>query len=147
MPSEHAADYELFYLSCKNVGLDQDAIEARKTHEAKGETNVRNLAKKYTTLLGVFEFLTTKHDFYTASKLVDKATDSRRERVKDGLLEMSYGKDSASHKSIAIKVKDGKVHMAISFSIAIACLVGIIAACVMILHNSKSARLQHAHTN
>ncbi|KAL3816664.1 hypothetical protein ACHAXA_003854 [Cyclostephanos tholiformis] len=63
--------YEMYYLSCDNVGLTNDAIEARRAHEARGERNVLdNLSRTYVTLRDIWKFLVTEHDFYSASGLV-----------------------------------------------------------------------------
>lgn len=95
-------EYEMFYLSCNNVGLTPEAIDARKAHELRGEMNVRTkLSVQYKTLHGVWKFLTKEHDFYSASKLVERAiattTSSARSSevdssMQDGVLKLSYGK-------------------------------------------------------
>lgn len=148
MASEQISDYEMYYLACNNIGLNPDAIEARRTHEARGETNVRNkLAKEYTKLQDVLVFLTTKHDFYTASKLVSRATASRGEKVRDELLELSYGKHATDHsRSLStFGIKDGKLFVSVDVFVALAFLVVIIGV-TLTLHNSKLAR-PHVHTN
>lgn len=93
-------DYKLHYLSCPDISLSEDAIHTRKLHEAKGERNVReNLSKKYTSMQDIWTFLTSQHDFYTASKLARKAmtstttatTESSSERNDNNRLKDSYG--------------------------------------------------------
>jgi hypothetical protein len=150
VPSEQqVSDYEMYYLSCNNVGLNPDAIEARRSHEARGETNVRSkLAEEYKSLHDVLVFLTTKHDFYTASKLVNRATASRGERVRDELLEMSYGKRTTdcSRLSSTIGIKDGKLFVSVDVFVVLAFLVVIIGVSFLTLQNYKLAK-PHVHTN
>lgn len=103
------ANYELFYLSCNNVGLSDEAVEARRSHERRGEKNVvENLATKYTTLSGVLEFLTTSHDFYTANKLVKKSLDTGEKRS-GNLLKQSYGQMSGSSGAKFVELKEGRI--------------------------------------
>ena len=65
-------EYEMYYLSCNNIGLSNDALLSRKQHESRGEMNVRTkLAVEYTTLHDVWNFLTNKHD--SAEKLVQRS--------------------------------------------------------------------------
>jgi len=67
--------YELYFLSCSNDGLSEEAIHARKEHEERGARNVKeNLSKRYITLQDIWAFLTTDHDFYSAEKLAKKGT-------------------------------------------------------------------------
>ncbi len=84
-------------------------MEARRSHERRGERNVvENLATKYTTLTGVLEFLTTNHDFYTANKLVKKSLDTGVKRS-GNLLKQSYGQMSSSSGAKLVELKEGKV--------------------------------------
>ena len=113
--SSHA--YELYYLSINDVGLSKEALEARRSHEARGETNVRTkLAMEYTSLKGVWRFLTTHHDFYTASKISKRGIRSNGERGENNLLKLSYGKSNgpnsvgvASPKATVLQYKGGKI--------------------------------------
>ena len=58
-------DYKLYYLSCPNVSLSDDAIQTRKAHEAKSERNVReNLSVKYKSMQDIWMFLTSQHDLH-----------------------------------------------------------------------------------
>jgi hypothetical protein len=145
-------NYEIFYLSCSNVGLSSEAIEARRSHEERGESNVRTiLEKEYTTLQDVFRFLTTKHDFYTAKKLVDRATTSSHgEKVRDKLLELSYGTPSSKthHKSgsSTFEIKDRKIHISVDAFTAFAILVAAMGVCLLVLQNSRASK-SHAHVN
>jgi len=66
--------YSLSYMATENVGLSQEAIESRVQHEQKGAKNIREkISMEYTSLRDIWRFLTQKHDFYSASKLVDRA--------------------------------------------------------------------------
>jgi hypothetical protein len=93
--------YEMFYLSCNNIGLTTEAIDARKAHEMRGEMNVRTkLSVQYKTLHDVWTFLTRDHDFYSASKLVERAmagVDILHASTEE--LKLSYGKTSMSSSS------------------------------------------------
>mmetsp|Transcript_7949 Transcript_7949/g.9735 ORF Transcript_7949/g.9735 Transcript_7949/m.9735 type:complete len:349 (-) Transcript_7949:37-1083(-) len=95
--NDGASDYELYYLSCDNDGMSPEALRARRAHEAKGARNVRErLSREYPTLRSVFEFLTTKHDFYAADKLVERGEAGVKEGGEDTgeseALKASYGK-------------------------------------------------------
>ena len=146
VPSELPSNYKMYYLSCKNVGLTVDAIHARRSHEGRGESNVRSkLAGEYTTLHDVFRFLTTKHDFYTASKLVNRATSLHGEKVRDNLLELSYGK--ATHENnnprsrFLIEIRDGRIFASVDLFTAVVTLIIISGACFATL----STRLNKPH--
>ena len=93
--------YEMFYLSCNNIGLTTEAIDARKAHEMRGEVNVRTkLSVQYKTLHDVWTFLTKEHDFYSASKLAERAmtgVDTLHSSAEE--LKLSYGKSSGSSSS------------------------------------------------
>ena len=124
--------YEMYYLSCNNVGLTQDAIQSRKAHEAQGEVNVRTkLANQYTTLQSVWEFLTTKHDFYAADLLVQKATGTGVTTGADNLLKASYGKSSSGDggNSRMAQYKDGRVVLSLTPFVA----VGLLAAVSVVI--------------
>ena len=94
--SSSSTPYELYYLSCKNVGLSSEALLSRKSHELAGEANVRTkLAREYTSLKEIFHFLTEKHDFYSANKLVQTAMGGNEGGTgADNVLKLSYGKAS-----------------------------------------------------
>ncbi|KAL7431089.1 hypothetical protein ACHAXM_002520 [Skeletonema potamos] len=109
-----STNYELFYLSCNNVGLSNEAVEARRSHEKRGEMNVvGNLARQYTNLNSVLEFMTTKHDFYAANKLVRQSLgDGNGEKRSGNLLKLSYGQKSSrdvSSQSSLRQFLDGKI--------------------------------------
>ena len=115
---EHQRNYDLFYLSCNNVGLTVEAIDARKAHERRGEINVRTkLSVQYKTLHHVWMFLTMEHDFYSASKLVERAmvtSSSGSDSSSTGcssssVLKLSYGKARAlSSSSSTSSREDGE---------------------------------------
>lgn len=96
-------NYELYYLSTPNDGLSQEALEVRRQHEARGKKTVlTKLSKQYTTLPAVLEFLTSNHDFYSASKLVERAATSAASNVFDPrsvALKLSYGGGGGSNIS------------------------------------------------
>ena len=86
-------EYSLYYLSCADVGLDDEALQSRRQHEKRGEQNIRaNLSRQYTTLRGIFEFLTEKHDFYSAPKLARRAIGDEDAQSSDNTLKLSYGR-------------------------------------------------------
>ncbi len=109
---EHRRHYEMFYLSCNNVGLPVEAIHARKEHERRGEIHVRTkLSVQYKTLHHVWMFLTKEHDFYSASKLVERAmvtssstststsTSPASSSSSSSVLKLSYGKAPTASSS------------------------------------------------
>lgn len=125
--AEENAPYELYYLSCNNVGLSMDALESRKSHEARGEVNVRTkLAKQYTTLKGVWDFLTENHDFYAANKLVKKALGDKGTGA-DNLLKASYGRSSFHVGATKIfQYKEGQIVLSLNaYSVFALLVVGI----------------------
>lgn len=144
VPSEKPSSYEMYYLSCNNDGLGTDAIEARRAHETRGVTNVKTkLAKEYTTLKGVFDFLTVKHDFYTAEKLVKQATDSQGGKVRDALLELSYGKANlaTTNSESLLQFKEGKMILAVDAFTAMAILVLVAGVCLYVVQNARANKM------
>ena len=89
--------YDLYYLSSPNVGLSQEAIQARMEREKSSEKTVRNvLAPKYTTMSALSYFLTHNHSLYTASKLVERAKPSSDNNSEaSDMVKKSYGAASA----------------------------------------------------
>jgi len=127
--------YEMYYLSCNNIGLSTEALQSRKSHEKRGEGNVRALAEQYTSLKGVWEFLTEKHDFYAANKLVATAMGEGGKGA-DNLLKLSYGKSSSrgingdgdgvgvvGGVKKMIEYKDGRIELSIGVVFVISFLV------------------------
>ncbi len=97
--------YQLHYLAAANRGLTDDALVARRKHEKKGFENVKKLANEYPTLTKVWEFLTSKHTFYNANKLVELGrtkVDDEKDSSSKSLLIQSYGVKAAhSDKTIS----------------------------------------------
>eukprot|EP00533_Pseudo-nitzschia_delicatissima_P001807 CAMPEP_0116089072 /NCGR_PEP_ID=MMETSP0327-20121206/6232_1 /TAXON_ID=44447 /ORGANISM="Pseudo-nitzschia delicatissima, Strain B596" /LENGTH=110 /DNA_ID=CAMNT_0003580243 /DNA_START=620 /DNA_END=948 /DNA_ORIENTATION=+ len=79
--------YDLYYLESPNAGMASEVVAARKEREASSSKSVDFLAKKYSTLREVYEFLTQEHSLYTAHTLVDRgratAKDVEETSVKD----------------------------------------------------------------
>ncbi len=86
--------YDLYYLESPNAGMASEVVAARKEREASSSKSVDFLAKKYSTLREVYEFLTQEHSLYTAHTLVDRgratAKDVEETSVKDAV-KRSYG--------------------------------------------------------
>ena len=93
-PQSTDENYQLYYLSVPDEGLSKEALEARYEREQSSADNVKHiLAKKYSTLREIFDFINQNHSFYTAEKLVDRAnkvTDAK-ELGKMAMLRQSYG--------------------------------------------------------
>lgn len=63
--------YQLYYLQSPNVGLSDEALQARREREVASARTVREvLMPQYTTIQEVYTFLTQDHALYTAHKLV-----------------------------------------------------------------------------
>lgn len=87
--------YNLNYLSSENVGLSEEAVQARKEREAKSEETVREkLSPKYQSLKDVWGFLNQHHSLYTASKLVERAR-GNGDALASAMVKQSYGAGSA----------------------------------------------------
>jgi uncharacterized SAM-binding protein YcdF (DUF218 family) len=135
--------YKMYYLSCNNVGLDNEALAVRKAHEVRGEANVRlHLAPTYPTIQDVWTFLVTKHDFYCSTKLVEQSSVSSIQDTgnncnsssSNAILKLSYGKttttagddnhigDDGDKKSKALQYVNGKIVLRIDTSTLIATL-------------------------
>ena len=137
--------YELYYISVNNVGLSQDALISRKQHEARGEANVHNiLAKEYTTLQDISRFLTTKHDFYSAEKLVQRATSNQDTDRSDNLLKMSYGRKAqqSSPSILSTEYKDGHIVLSLDlYFLVVALLLSVIVGYYSYRRNKKQHNL------
>ena len=140
-PDGSTANYELYYLSCNNIGLADDAVEARRVHEARGESNVKTkLAPKYPTLEGVWTFLTTHHDFYSASKLAKRGAGGGNDVGKDSLLKLSYGKsDSSRLKQSVIQFREGRVLISLDIVAATALLFLVVGIFVAVTKSSRGS--------
>ncbi len=83
--------YHLSYFESPNVGLSEEALDARQVHEMNSAKTIRSkLAPKYRTLKDVWTFINTNHDLYTASKLID-GTMKANAKSKNDALKKSYG--------------------------------------------------------
>lgn len=97
--------YRLDYLATPDVSLDSAAIAARAEHEKRSAENVRsNLAPANPSLRHVHVFLTSKHDCYTAARLVERASAPPPEL--DSAFLKSYG---ARQQSASLKGNKGQV--------------------------------------
>ena len=90
--------YQLYYLESPNVGLSNEAIAARKEREMKSLTVVETMSNTMDTLSGVWRFLNTRHDLYTASKLIERARGGKQDESTDentypanDMVKKSYG--------------------------------------------------------
>eukprot|EP00980_Cylindrotheca_fusiformis_P020701 scaffold7738_cov133-Cylindrotheca_fusiformis.AAC.10 len=83
--------YTLYYLSSPNIGLSEEAVQARREREVKSEQTVReHLAPTYKTLKDVWGFLNDNHSLYTANKLVQRARGDGDASASD-MVKQSYG--------------------------------------------------------
>ena len=85
--------YVLTFLESPDVGLKDDALQARSAKEAKSLATVHGFAKQYRTMLQLWSFLNQQHDLYTASKLVQGGA-SPLDAENAELVKESYGGDS-----------------------------------------------------
>jgi len=123
--------YELYYLSCNNVGLSKDALESRKAHEARGEVTVRTkLAQEYTSLKGVWQFLTESHDFYAANKLVRRGMGGNVGASDNNLLKVSYGSSSQGGARM-VQYKEGKIVLSLGVFFVITVL-AVVMVCAFL---------------
>jgi vancomycin permeability regulator SanA len=95
-------NYELYYLPAPDKGLTAEAIQARREKESKSASTVKNvLSQTYTSIEEIFEFLTSEHSFYTASKLVERGMEDGSDNNAVGkLVQDSYGGASIQRKVI-----------------------------------------------
>jgi len=82
--------YELSYLESPDIGLADDALQARSEKENKSLSAVQRFAKQYTSLKLLWSFLNQQHDLYTASKLVEGGA-SHFDTKSAELIKKSYG--------------------------------------------------------
>lgn len=82
--------YELTYLESPDVGLEEEALQARSDKETKSLETVQRFAKQYRSLKEVWSFLNQQHDLYTASKLVEGGA-SHLDAQSAELIKKSYG--------------------------------------------------------
>ena len=88
--AEPSGAYELSYLGTEDTGLTPAEVGARKAREQASTRNVvSSLEPGYRKLASVREFLTTRHDLYSAKGLVARA--ARRAGGEDAAWAASYG--------------------------------------------------------
>ena len=88
--AEPSGAYELSYLGTDDTGLTAAKVAARKAREDASTRNVvSSLAPGHQKLSSVREFLTTRHDLYSAKGLVARA--ARRAGGEDAAWAASYG--------------------------------------------------------
>mmetsp|Transcript_2841 Transcript_2841/g.5776 ORF Transcript_2841/g.5776 Transcript_2841/m.5776 type:complete len:141 (+) Transcript_2841:112-534(+) len=128
----------MYYLSCNNIGLTSEAIQARKEHEKRGEINVKSkLAREYLTLKEIWEFLTTYHDFYAASKLAKRGTAHEGSPGGNNLLKLSYGQSNSGEGKL-LECNRGKVVLSLdSFVLITVSLIVLGVACSMRCKNAR----------
>ena len=84
--------YEVSYLQSPDVGLAEDALEARREKEAKSLVAVQRFAKQIRSMKEVWKFLHQQHDLYTASKLVREGGANNPDTdISSDLIRKSYG--------------------------------------------------------
>ena len=88
--AEPSGAYELSYLGTEDTGLTPAEVAARKAREDASTRNVvSSLAPGHQKLSSVRDFLTTRHDLYSAKGLVARA--ARRAGAEDAAWAASYG--------------------------------------------------------
>lgn len=87
------SSFNMIYLACENVGLSDEAIDARKVHEKRGEANIKEkLSLKFPSLFDIWRFLTLHHDFYSGEKLVARTKKANNKlSMSSNTLKESYG--------------------------------------------------------
>lgn len=83
--------YQLFYLESSDVGLSEEALNARIHKEHKALESVKLLANQYKSLREVWTFLNTQHDLYSSSKLVLRGEQVEQSENVGDLIRKSYG--------------------------------------------------------
>jgi hypothetical protein len=82
--------YQLYYLSSPNVGLSNDAIQARNEREQHSLKAVNGYAQTYRSMSAIWGFLNKKHDLYTAGALVKRGKTQTAPKTTE-LVKKSYG--------------------------------------------------------
>jgi len=82
--------YELYFLSSPNVGLSNEAVQARNTKERSSLEKVKTYATMYRSMGAVWAFLHEKHALYTAEALVKRAEAKTAPETPE-LIKKSYG--------------------------------------------------------
>lgn len=89
----HHQTYNLYYLASPNVGIDDEALQARRSKESQSTQTVQRLAQQYgSSLRQVWHFLHNDHALYTATRLVERAQQQPpKDQVTSSLVRKSYG--------------------------------------------------------
>jgi hypothetical protein len=83
-------NYHLTYFASPNVGLTEEALQARRIHEEKSTQTIRTkLVSHYQTLPDLWKFVNQNHDLYTAEKRIAGATQVTS--IRNDALTASYG--------------------------------------------------------
>ena len=99
--AEPSGAYELSYLGTEDTGLTPAEVNARKAREDASTRNVvSSLEPGYRKLASVREFLTTRHDLYSAKGLVARA--ARRAGAEDAAWAASYGGRHTASRPAAV---------------------------------------------
>ena len=99
--AEPSGAYELSYLGTEDTGLTPAEVTARKVREDASTRNiVSSLEPGYRKLASVREFLTTRHDLYSAKGLVARA--ARRAGGEDAAWAASYGGRHTASRPAAV---------------------------------------------
>ena len=99
--AEPSGAYELSYLGTEDTGLTPAEVNARKAREDASTRNVvSSLAPGHRKLSSVREFLTTRHDLYSAKGLVARA--ARRAGAEDAAWAASYGGGHTALRAAAV---------------------------------------------
>lgn len=83
------SNYHLHYLQSPNDGLGPEEIAARGQKEAESLESVHHLAKQYTSMKQLWQFMNHDHALYTAQKLVERGTQTSG--GPNDLVKRSYG--------------------------------------------------------
>jgi hypothetical protein len=83
--------YQLYYLSSPNVGLSDDAIQARNEKEQNSLKAVDGYSQTYRSMRAIWGFLNKKHDLYTAGALVKRGKIQTAPDETTALVKKSYG--------------------------------------------------------
>lgn len=83
--------YQLYYLESPDVGLSEEALNARVEKERDGLESIKLLANQYKSLREVWTFLNSRHDLYSSSKLVHRGELTEGSENIGDLVKKSYG--------------------------------------------------------
>jgi hypothetical protein len=83
--------YQLHYLESPDVGLSEEALNARIEKERKAFESVKLLSNQYRSLREVWTFLNFRHDLYSSSSLVQRGQSKEGSESVGDLIKKSYG--------------------------------------------------------